>query len=318
MEKNNAETKRFALKDYLALAISLFLAIFVWLVHNLSLSYSDMVRVNLTANCKIDGHADRSTNSAGLAVRCNMNGYDLLWFTSRERDLDFSVDSEDMHGYGGDVFYMTATDLTQYFHDLFGNESTLEYFITDTVFFKFPSVECRKVPVNAVVTLDFKPQYMASDELKLSQDSVLVYGNESQIRAVTAVNTEPIHLTSLCEDVYGEIGLESIKTVRLSVSKVKFSLPVTRYVEQQVKVPVRMDDVPEGQTVKVYPAYATLTVRTVFPSKSDFSSTYVSVSYDEFSGSLSGKCAGQPENLPDGILRVNVQPDFFECIIHAQ
>lgn len=312
------KSRRFAFKDYVALAVSLLVAFSVWIVHNLSLPYSGIAQCSVVAVCKIDGHADKSTNSERLAAMCNMSGFDFLGAAVHTETVTFTVNQDDMHPKGGDEFYMTADDLTQYFHDIFGNESKLEYFITDTLFFTFPSVECKKVPIHAVVSMDFKEQYMPVGELKLSHDSVLVYGNESRLIMVDRVETDPVYLYSLCDDVYGEVQLKQIKDVRLSLDKVTYSLSVTRFVEQRVKIPVRIEGAPEDVQISVYPASATLIVKSVFPDVTDFSSTYVSVGYDEFAGSLSGKCCGVAKNLPVGVMEFSLQPDFFDCIIQGQ
>lgn len=306
------------MKDYGALAASLFVAFFVWIMHNLSMPYSGIAQCPVVAECKIDGHSDKSVNSEKLAVMCNMSGFHFLGTSMQSDAVSFTVKQDDMHYAGGDEFYMTSDDLTQYFHDIFGNESKLEYFITDTLFFVFPSVECKKVPIHVAVSVDFQKQYMPTGELKLSQDSVLIYGNESILRMVDKVETTPVNLYSLSEDVYGELQIIPVRNVRLSEEKVTYSLSVSRFVEQRITVPVRIDGSPDDAHISVYPSSATLIVKSVFPDVLDFSSTYASVKYDEFVGSLCGKCSGTVRNLPDGVMEFSLQPDFFDCFILRQ
>lgn len=318
MAGGKTDSRRSVLKDYVALAASLFVAFFVWIVHNLSQPYSGIAQCSVVAECRIDGRSDRSANSQRLAVMCNMSGFDFIGASLHSETVKFSVSQDDMHFRQGDEYYMTSDDLTQYFHELFGNESKLEYFITDTLFFVFPSVGCKKVPIHVPVTTDFKKQYMPLGDFKLSQDSVLVYGNESGLRTVDRVETYPLYLYSLCDDVYGEVQLQPLKNLRMSLDKVTYSLSVTRYVEQKITLPVRMDGAPSNVQISVFPASAILTVKSVFPNHTDFSSTYVSVSYDEFVASISGKCSAVAKNLPDGVLESRFQPDFFDCFIQGQ
>ena len=48
--------------------MSLLLAFSIWLIHNLSLNYSDTISVPVMAQCNIDGHSDVSSNSDRKSV----------------------------------------------------------------------------------------------------------------------------------------------------------------------------------------------------------------------------------------------------------
>ena len=58
--------------------MSLLLAFSIWLIHNLSLNYSDTISVPVMAQCNIDGHSDVSSNSSMIAARCRTSGFSLL------------------------------------------------------------------------------------------------------------------------------------------------------------------------------------------------------------------------------------------------
>ena len=52
--------------------MSLLLAFSIWLIHNLSLNYSDTISVPVMAQCNIDGHSNVSSNSSMIAARCRI------------------------------------------------------------------------------------------------------------------------------------------------------------------------------------------------------------------------------------------------------
>lgn len=312
--------KNYTPKDYLALGLSLLLAFAVWFLHNLSLQYSDLVQCGFVARCGIDGHSDIAASSAEVTGRCQMSGFDIVSsrFSRHFPPRIVEISPEDMHPYGDEVFYMSKDDLSRYVHAFFGDNARLEYFVSDTLFFRFPYVDCKRVPVHPVATMDFKPQYTASGELRLVPDSVLIYGKLDQIENISSVKTEVIRFSDISADLIGEVALEALPGIRYSERKVKYSLSVTRYVGQEFEVPVVAVNVPGDVDMQVYPQSATVRTRSVFPGMDSSDGIVIEVDYRDFEGSLNGKCVGIVRGLGSRILSHSVEPEVFDCILRTQ
>ena len=307
------------MRDYLALGASLMLAFIVWLVHNLSLDYSSLVQRSVIVTCEIDGHSNLSAGPSEIAASCQMNGFDLIGVrTSSRHPSGLKVEREDMHHKDGDLFYMTSADLTKYFHEIFTDKSRLEYFVSDTVFFVFNSVEYKKVPVQPTSNIDFRPQYMSVGGLKIQPDSVLVYGNKEVIDEVDVVYTELLRLHDLDSEHYGKLKIKSIPGVRISAKSVDYSIVAVRYVQRETQVPVKVVGVPEGLRVKVLPSNATLRYRMRFPADVSMDRTFVAVDYEDFVNSIKGKCIGHVEELPGEVLQYELQREVFDCLLETE
>lgn len=304
----------FSVKDYLVLGLSMALAFGVWLVHNLSQPYSSLVQCSIIARCDLDGHMNLSSNSASLAARCEMTGYNVLAFKQNDEPLIIDFSPDDMHRDSDDRFYATAADFSKYFHDIFPDMSKLEYFVTDTLFFYFPAENFKKVPVNAVKSISYRSQYLPVGRLKIVPDSVLVYGTEEILSGIDRVNTEVITLHDLSSDSYGEIDLEPVRGVRMSESSAEYSISVTRYVEHNLVLPVVAKNVPAGVNFQILPSEAEACLKMPFPSSSDFSAMKIVVDYKDYLNSVSGKCVGTLENLPQNVLDYMIVPDVFDCL----
>lgn len=313
----NWKERIFGRSDYLVLTICVLLAFAVWFIHNMSLRYSTIVQCSVSVQCPIDGHDNHSAAPAEITARCDMNGFAILSYRLRpgKHAKTINVSPESLHYVTDDIFGMTKSDLTRYFNSIYDDNAKLEYFITDTAFYRFPKVNYKKVPVNVVSDLSYKSQYMPVGVLKVVPDSVYVYGQDNILNGIDRVNTELIKLEGLSSESYGEARLEQIKETRLSQESIHYSISVTRYVEREIVVPVRSSNVPAGYDFQVYPSTAKLRVRTFFPSNEDLSSAYVNIDYESFAGSLSGRCEGVPSNIPSTVLSVEVEPEFFDCIV---
>ena len=165
------------------LIASLLLALVIWLMSNLSRIYSGVLSVPVKAECNIQGHANMSSNSAMVSARCRTNGYRLLQESTRKarRPVRVKFDRPDMRHDTGDRFFITGNAMNNYLQEIFGDKASVEAFVTDTLFFTFPAENHKKVPVNFNGDFSYRSQYMASAPLRLSPDSVTVYGEHENL-----------------------------------------------------------------------------------------------------------------------------------------
>ena len=297
--------------------MSLMLAFGIWLIHNLSLNYSDTMSVPVIAECNIEGHSAVSANSSTIAARCRTSGFSLLKgrHKAKKEALHVRFESKDMHLVEGDMFYITSAELSNYVTDIFGDGVQLESFLAETFQFRFPFENNKKVPVQAVTVISFRPQYMALGDIRLKPDSVTLYGEPYHLQNIDRVFTRTVDLTDLKSSAHGSVKLEPIQGVRISDTEVGYSLDVTRYVEIATEVTVNSRNVPAGLKLSVYPSTAKVVYRCKFPLSQD-PSDLVSfhIDYADFQKSIGGRCLAQPSKIPDGVIDYSLEPEVFDCV----
>lgn len=303
------------MRNYYAFLACLLLSAGTWLIHNLSRMQTDVVTVSVSAESNLVGRASRSRDEVGVTARCKASGFRLLnlnW-TKKVRTVHF--DADDLKHKDGDYFTVSANQLYRYVGEIFAPGVTVESFLVDGLSFRFLPERYKKVPVKAVSQLGFKPQYMAVSELSISPDSVLVYGSPEMLKSIECVYTRTIIRNDLKGNIHGEAALEKPEGVRLSASTVAYTLDVSRFVELQMELPVELRNVPAGVDFAAYPAVVSATLRCVFPLVADPSgavSCYVD--YNEFAGSITGKCLVHTSSLPSGVIKFQTEPDVCECV----
>ena len=180
-------------RDGVVLMLALLLAFSTWLIHNLALKYNDFLKVPVVAKCDLNGHSDKSSNECEVVARCRATGYKVIRAALRSnKTVDVTFRSSDMVHLEGDMFYITSDDLIEYANAIYGTEINVEYFLTDTLFFRFPYENHKKVPVVPIHSLNYREHYMADGEFEVEPDSVLVYGEPYRLENVEAVYTKPI------------------------------------------------------------------------------------------------------------------------------
>lgn len=305
-------------RDFAVFLLALLLAFSIWLIHNLSLRYNDYLTVGVVAHCNIDGHSEVSANRTEVIARCRTTGYNVINsdLRGRRRVVDIEFKPSEMRHKEGDMFYVLSSDLQEYAHIFFGDDVNVEYFVSDTLFFRFPYEEHKRVPVHPMYSISYRTQYMSDGELEFEPDTVTIYGDPYRLENIDKVYTEPIKYSDLTEDVQGVASIEKIKGVRISATEIHYSLDVTRYVEVKTSVPVKAVNVPARKEMLVYPSNVEVTLKCVFPLLSDpLEGLDFQVDYTEFQSSISGKCTVKPASLPRGVIGYDISPAVVGCFI---
>ena len=305
-------------RDLAVFLLALLLAFSIWLIHNLSLKYNAFLDVSVQARCNIDGHAEISADQSNVVARCRATGYNVIrsGIRGRRRVVEVTFQPSVMKHKGGDIFYVTSSDLQEYTHLIYGDGVTLEYFTTDTLFFRFPTENSKKVPVIPVTSLSYQPQFTNRGPLQVRPDSVTVYGEPYLLDNINSVSTEPIKHNHLSSDVQGEVRLEPVKNVRMSDDRVIYSMDVTRYVEIRTVLPVMTINVPSDKSMTVFPSSVEARLKCVFPLYGDpAEGVFGMVDYDDYQNSLSGKCMIRISGLSDSVIDYDIIPPVAECIV---
>ena len=298
--------------------LALLLAFSTWLIHNLSLRYNEYLKVSVTAVCNIDGHSNVSENRCEVMARCRTTGYQIIKHSFRPRTIEAKVqfNPSAMKPASDDTFYITSSDLQEYSHLIYGDKVSVEYFVSDTLFFKFPQQDSRRVPVYLVHSLSFRPQYINASEFTCVPDTITIYGDKYKIDKIDRVYTTPIRKTDLYENIQGLAPIEKIRGVRYSDSEVRYSMDVTRYVEIKNTYQIQTVNVPADKKLLVYPSSVEATFKCEYPlADNAMENIAFVVDYEEFISSLNGKCTLKPVNIGDSVLNYQIDPVAVDCVL---
>ena len=303
-------------RDWVILTLSLLLAFSVWMIHNLSLKYNANLSAKVIAICSLDGHENVSAATAEALARGRATGYNIIEsYIKARRPVKVEFNPSVMQRYDSERFFVTGDKLVEYSHLIFGEDITVDHYISDTLFFRFPSVNHKKVPVVPVSILTYKGQYMARGPLDMTPDSVVVAGDPYLLETVKQVYTTPIRHFEISENISGLAGIEPIKGVNIQAKEVYYSMDVVRYVEFVSEVHVEAVNMPAGKAMMIFPSVVTLRMRCEFPLMDDAEGQQtVYVDYNDFKTSLGGNCPVRVKNLPKGILSYDVEPVSVRCV----
>ena len=299
------------------LVASLLLAAAIWLLHNLSLSYSATMSASIIARSNIPGRFEESVAPVTVEARCRATGFRILRNRRLEKRGPVTVwfEPEVWRQAGDDSFIIPSNELSAYIDKIFGPEVRLESFSSSGVSFRFARENHKKVPVRLVRNVTYKPQYMALGDIRVRPDSVIIYGEQKYIEMFDQVLTRPLELSGVSASRNGSILLDVPKGVRLSETAVDYQLDVARFVEIRRSVKVQSRGVPSGRRLEIFPSTAELVIRRAFPASGtpeDDLGLYID--YRDFNSSRTGRCVAKISGMTPGILACELTPDVFDCI----
>jgi hypothetical protein len=287
----------------------------------MALKYNDNLQASVVAVSNIDGHAPKSINECQVTAKCRATGYKLLIYSlkSKRQRVEVNFPASALKHKAGDEYYIVSSDLIEYSNQIFSSGISVEYFNADTLFYRFPFEHHKKLPVEPILSLSYRQQYMSDSGLMVEPDSVIVYGEPFRLEGLDIVKTEPIRHFDLHTNVIGTVNLEPVKGVRLSTPEVTYSIDVVRFTELQAVAPIKAVNVPAGKAMSVYPSVAKVSLKYEFPPVAGFSEDVVlTVDYNEFQESLSGKCRVKLAAPKDGVIVYQVDPPYVECIVEEK
>ena len=237
--------------DWIALVLSFVLAIVVWMIHNLSLKYTVMLSIPVLAQCDgLDGYDNQSLESERIVARFRATGFDILQAQrySNTNPCRVRFFPEDLHIHPSGSFYITSRDLIDYTHDIFGETAAVDFFSSDTVFFRFCPRKYKKVPVVLESAVTLNSQYQFAGPIVVDPDSILVYADPLRLEHIDAVHTDLVWENMLASSKDGVVKLRAISGVRFSQNQVKYAIRIQRCVEQIFHLKVKMVNVPDGHS----------------------------------------------------------------------
>ena len=308
-------------RDWVSLILSLLLAFFIWLVHNLSNDYSAYLRFQVKAVTNIKGHQPEAVADEILLVRGRATGFYIIRNNRRgsvpqvtlEIPPDFFTPIEE----SSDRFSLTANELKDKLSAALSGEIKIDFIETGTLTFTFPEQSHRKVPVNPLISVIYKKQYTNVGDIVVSPDSVLIYGNTEDIVNIRSVNTLPVNLSNVDKSIQGVTGLETIRGVRIDSEEIRYFISVDRYVEVSGWMSVEVINLPSRHSMVLIPSRVKFTARIPFTAKNDdiFDDISLTLDYNTFIHQRSSKVIPRLERGDAEIYSYSLDPPMIEAVI---
>lgn len=186
----------------------------------------------------------------------------------------------------------------------------------DTLYFILDEIISKSIPVRPDVNLSFKKQYMKKSIVNVSPDSIMVFGPQIIIDTLQWVSTMPIEKSRVNDTIREDVRLKPIKTLQYGVDKVSVSIPVEKYTEVSLTIPIEAINLPNKLILKTFPGYITISAMVAVSDYSKISPDIFRaiVNYDDLQGE-NNKLKVSLMKVPDFVVNVKYSPKNVDFLI---
>jgi YbbR domain-containing protein len=104
------------------------------------------------------------------------------------------------------------------------------------------------------IKTEFKPQFYQNGEITTQPDSIQLTGPASMLDTIQSLNTEKLEIKNIDSDIERTAKILHPENTNINEEKVFVQIPVERFTEKEITVPVQVKNKPQDLNIKLFPA----------------------------------------------------------------
>ncbi len=298
------------------------IATIFWFLNALSKDYSTEISypvryVNFPSNKISTGKLPKS-----LSIKVNAYGFTLLKyvFNRNLQPVNINVGSLSLKPLPGgkkDEFYVLTSFVKDKIEEQIQKDLTILDISPDSLKFRFSTIVSKKLKVVPKIKYKLEQQFMLCDKICSDPDSVVVSGPSAILDTLKQIYTGAYNFGTVRKSLKRNLPLQKINQVRFDKKRVVLNIPVEKYTEGSVEIPVKVINAPDSVSLSLVPS-AVKVLYLVGLSKydhinaDDFS---LSVDYNSIDENISNKLKIHIDNFPNDVKNVKLSPKSVEYFI---
>jgi hypothetical protein len=187
----------------------------------------------------------------------------------------------------------------------------------DTLFLQLADRFTKLAPVKVNLELEFEKQFMQVSDMIINPDSVSLSGPKNLIDTIYSVITIPEKAIRLKKNTEVVLDLKPIDKIKFSVQKVVVNIPVEKFTEESIKIPLQVINIPDSLFLRTFPTSIEITYRvglSDYNKVSEHMFTAV-LDYSTKGSSIGNRLTVELIKVPDYVQVTNFFPKNVEYII---
>jgi YbbR domain-containing protein len=136
-----------------------------------------------------------------------------------------------------------------------GGSMKVEKILPDTVTFVFDQKSQKIVPIKLNLSYSFAKQYQLNGKIKVIPSNIIIRGPKSVLNDINFLETELKainHIGSTKRHII-QLKANENQAVDYGIKSVVAEIPVEKYTEAEISLPIKMKNVPFGYVIKTFP-----------------------------------------------------------------
>lgn len=282
--------------NFKAFFFFLLFSIFIWIMVQFGKNYQQVIDIPVTfINSPKDKIVEKK--KANFRIRLDEKGFQLAWFgISRPAiQIDLSTLPSDK-----EALYMNLDEQRFDLENRLGIDFDKVTFLDNIIKIPYEQKVVKKVAVIPVVDIDYAPGYSSAQKISFKPDSILISGKAKAMNEIKQVKTLPLKLKDVKDTLHGNLIIDTNRDdVTYYKTKIEYSLPVEKFTEGRVSVPIVIENAPKDADITILPKRITVIFKVSLAN-------YESISGSDFKVVCDFK--GIDENQSFLIPKLTIQP----------
>jgi len=296
----------------------------IWYLSKLSHEYSTTLSYPLRYEGSLKGKVLVGEPPRRVQLKVKAFGYTLLQCKMSAALSPIKLDlskhlSQSFEGKKATQFILTYRLRNSVAKQL-GSDIILEGIEPDTLFVELADMVMKKVQVKPIIEADFERQYMQSGNITIEPKTITISGPKSILDTISNVSTKQLKYTKLNQRVERKISLIPIHQVSFSDRSVMLTIPVEKYTEISIKVPVDVENLPDSVKLMFIPRSIDVKCNVVLSKYFTLKPLMFKavVDYNLISNSINKKLKVKLATVPEFVSLTDFSPKYVEYIIEKR
>lgn len=301
----------------------LFISTVLWFLIKLSHEYTTdldypVQLINPTKGKVIVGVPPRT-----VQLRVKAYGYTLLRYKAMAllSPLKININGAKLNKHSdGSEYFILMPNRTSNIISQLSDDIVLLGIQPDTLFFSMATVIDKVVSIKPDINVTYANQFMLAGAIKIKPQSITITGPKSIIDTINDVTTRPLAINLLAKTSRSNVQLLPVQQVVYSQNEVIVEIPVEKFTETTLDVPITPINTPENSQIILLPEKVSVKCNVIvskffmlkpnqFRLVCDFGNS------DVVAG---GKVRINIEKYPDYVGRIDFQPKYVDFIIKSK
>lgn len=306
-------------KKILVFLVCIVISTLFWFLVVLSKDYNDVITIPVTYVNVPKGKVIVNDLPARVSVELRSFGFNLLKFRLFNPEEQLIIDvSQTMRVRRDGLGYVATNSRLDRFSSQMNTNIQLIRINPDTIFFVFDTKNMKKVKVIPDLDLSFNDQYDLSGEIRVMPSEVKITGPSQYMDSITFVKTEKIALANLEKTRRENVRIKIPSDIQSIVSEpatVDVVIPVDKFTEGSLSVPVSVENVPSGYNVKTYPEQIKVTYLVALSNFEKIKADQFNLIADMKSAGNTSRIKVQVKNASPFARNIRIHPEKVEFIL---
>ncbi|HEX2937091.1 MAG TPA: hypothetical protein VHO72_17180 [Bacteroidales bacterium] len=240
----------------------LFISIIFWYLNALSRTHTADLHCKLNYQSFPKGKVLISDLPAEVTLKVEGLGFQILKYKIRSFysviDLNLSEFRININTKDNQYHYFLLMRYTKdRINSMFSGINVIKV-SPDTMFFQFTDVVDKKLPIRPDLRVEFEKQFMVHGRVHVIPDCVLISGPQAMMDTLRFISTSEIKKSNVKDTFVVETHLKNIPRFIIPKHKIKVFVPVDKYTEATLNVPIEALNLPSGIDIKTFPSSISL------------------------------------------------------------